>query len=313
MKGSASLPLTAVIAASLLTVAAAAPSSFAQSGSSQNAADQSSPVFKTISDLARQYEQAYNSGDAKKVASFCAEDVDYIDQNGDETKGRDQIERMLAGAFQANSGAKLDLAVEEVRQLAPDVIVEKGTATVTPTDGAAESTRYVAIHVKKGDAWEISQLTETPAPPPNAYAVLQNLGWLVGTWQDKDGDLTVQTTINWAGDKNFLARTFKITSSDKSESQGWEIIGWDPVLRRIRSWIFDSNGGFGQSTWVNDGDNWLIQASNVLPNGSVSTAEHVLTRVDDNKFTWESQNRTLDGEPQPSLDKVEVTRVSAKK
>jgi ketosteroid isomerase-like protein len=80
-------------------VAAAAPSSFAQSGSSQNAADQSSPVFKTISDLARQYEQAYNSGDAKKVASFCAEDVDYIDQNGDETKGRVRSSGCWLGRF----------------------------------------------------------------------------------------------------------------------------------------------------------------------------------------------------------------------
>src|SRR5689334_9292116 len=163
MKRSAGLALTTALVACSLGVAGVASKSVAQPATDQPAADQSSPVFKEISDLATQYEQAYNSGDAKKVASFCAEDVAYIDQNGDETKGRDQIEQMLAGAFQANSGAKLDLTVEEVRQLAPDVIVEKGTATVTPTDGAAESTRYVAIHVKKGDNWEISQLTETPA------------------------------------------------------------------------------------------------------------------------------------------------------
>jgi hypothetical protein len=62
---------------------------------------------------------------------------------------------------------------------------------------------------------------------------------------------------------------------------------------------------FGESTWVNNGEDWLIRASNVLPDGSRSTAENVLTKVDDNKFTWESQNRTLNGEPQPSLDKTE--------
>ena len=84
---------------------------------------------------------------------------------------------------------------------------------------------------------------------------------------------------------------------------------WDPAQQKIRSWIFDSNGGFGESTWVNDGEHWLIQASNVLPDGSHSTAEHVLTKVDDNKFNWESQNRTLNGDLQPSLDKIEVQRV----
>jgi hypothetical protein len=95
-----------------------------------------------------------------------------------------------------------------------------------------------------------------------------------------------------------------------SHCSRWEIIGWYPDRQQIRSWIFDSNGGFGESTWANDGEHWLIQASNVLPDGSHSTAEHVLTRVDDNKFTWESQNRTLNGELQPSLDKIEVQRLS---
>ena len=59
------------------------------------------------------------------------------------------------------------------------------------------------------------------------------------------------------------------------------------MRQQIRSWIFDSNGGFGETIWVNNGDDWLIRASNVLPDGSRSTAENVLTKVDDNKFTWD--------------------------
>jgi hypothetical protein len=128
--------------------------------------------------------------------------------------------------------------------------------------------------------------------------------------EDKTGDQTVETKINWAGDKNFLVRTFKVKGADQSETEGWEIIGWDPQRQQIRSWIFDSNGGFGETTWTNDGEHWLIRASNVLPNGDRSTAENVLTQVDDNKFTWESQNRTFNGDPQPSLDKIEVQRVA---
>jgi hypothetical protein len=72
---------------------------------------------------------------------------------------------------------------------------------------------------------------------------------LAGTWQDKSGDQTVQSKINWAGDKNFLVRTINV-KGDQSATDGWEIIGWDPVRQQIRSWIFDSNGGFGESTWV---------------------------------------------------------------
>jgi hypothetical protein len=66
-----------------------------------------------------------------------------------------------------------------------------------------QTTRYIAIRVRKGENWGISQLIETEAPPPNACSQLAILGWLVGTRQDKGGDQTVETKINWAGDKIF--------------------------------------------------------------------------------------------------------------
>src|ERR1700758_4036332 len=271
--------------------------------------NQSSPPDQTTDDDARKYEEAYNKADAKTLAGFYSDDVDYIDQDGAEVKGRDAMQKLLADNFVQNPGAKLAITTEEVKQLTPDVKVTRGLATVTPANGAATTTRYTAVSVKKGDHWEISQLNEREAPPLSAYSKLAALEWMVGTWQDKSGDQIVQAKINWAGDKNFLVRTIDV-QGNQTTTDGWEIIAWDPVRQQIRSWIFDSNGGFGESTWVSDGEDWLIRASNVLPDGSRSTAENVLTRVNDNKFTWESQNRTLNGEPQPSLDKIEVQRLA---
>ena len=306
----AKMPLTTILMAFSLTlagVASDAGASAKQPASEQK--NQSSPADQTTGDDFRKYEEAYNKGDAKTLAGFYSDDVDYIDQDGAEVKGRDAMERLLADNFQQNPGAKLAMTTEEIKQLTPDVKVSRGLAIVTPANGAAEATRYTAVRVRAGDHWEISQLTERKAPPPSAYSKLEVLGWLAGTWQDKSGDQTIQSKINWAGDKNFLVRTINV-KGDQSATDGWEIIGWDPVRQQIRSWIFDSNGGFGESSWVNNGEDWLIRASNVLPDGSRSTAENVLTRVDDNKFTWESQNRTLNGEPQPSLDKIEVQRMT---
>jgi uncharacterized protein (TIGR02246 family) len=306
-------PLAAILTAcSLATVSVAADPSAPAPPSTQEGGHpsaQSSPDYKAVDDLIRKYEEAYNRGDAKAVANLFTNDVDYIDLDGVERKGRDVIEQLLAGSFQENPGAKLEVTIDEVSRLAPDVLVDRGLATVTPATGAGHATRYVAIHVRKGDHWEIGQLIETDSPPPTAYSQLRALEWLVGTWQDQGGDQSVQTTIRWAGDNNFLARTFKAKGGDQDEVDGWEIIGWDPDREQIRSWIFDSGGGFGESEWSYDGEHWLIKASNVLPDGSHSTAENVLTKIDDQKFTWESQNRTLDGELEPSLDKVEVRRV----
>jgi len=306
----AKLSLTTILMAfslALAGVASDAGASAKQPASEQK--NQSSPADQTTGNDFRKYEEAYNKGDAKTLAGFYSDDVDYIDQDGAEVKGRDAMEKLLADNFQHNSGVKLAITTEEIKQLTPDVKVTRGTATVTQAKGTAESTRYTAVRVRKGDHWEISQLNEREAAPPNAYSQLAVLRWLVGIWQDKGGDQTVETKINWAGDKNFLVRTFKLRGAE-SETDGWEIIGWDPIQHKIRSWIFDSNGGFGEATWATDGDDWLVRASNVLPDGSRSTAENVLTKVDDNKFTWGSQNRTLNGEPQPSLDKIEVQRVA---
>ena len=307
----AKLPLLSILTACSLAFSSpasrAAPPATQPSGEGTN---QSAPENQPPDNDARKYEEAYNKGDAKTLAGLYSDDVYYVDQDGAEVKGRDAMEKLLADNFKQNPGAKLAITTEEVKQLAPDVKVTRGLATVTLTDGTTNTTRYTTTQVKKGDKWEISQLTETEAPPPSAYSRLEALEWLVGTWQDKSEDQTVQQKVDWAGDKNFLVRTFKVKGADQSETDGWEIIGWDPIRQQIRSWIFDSNGGFGEATWTTAGDDWLVRASNILPDGSRSTAENVLTKVDHNKFTWESENRTLNGELRPSIDKIEVERVA---
>ena len=224
----AKLPLTTILMAfslALAGVASDAGASAKQPASEQK--NQSSPAGQTTDDDGRKYEEAYNKGDAKTLAGFYSDDVDYIDQDGAEVKGRDAMERLLADNFQQNPGVKLAITTEEVKQLTPDVKVTRGFATVTPANGAAETTRYTAVRVRKGDHWEISQLNERKAPPPSAYSKLEVLEWLAGTWQDKSGDQTVQSKINWAGDKNFLVRTINV-KGDQSATDGWEIIGWDP-------------------------------------------------------------------------------------
>ena len=307
-----SLAVTAMaMACSIVTASVAADNSSTGAQKTQQPTVQSSPEYQEAEDQFRKYQQAYDRGDAKTLASFYAEDVDYIDQDGVEVKGRGEMEKLFIENFQANPGAKIAITIEEVKPLTPDVQVNRGVATVTATSGLTESTRYAAVLAKKNDGWQICQLTETAAPAPSASSQLEALKWLIGIWENKDADQTVETKVEWAGDKNFLVRTFKLKGAEESETDGWEIVGWDPDRQQIRSWIFDSNGGFGESSWSYDGGHWLIRASNVLPDGSRSTGENVLTKIDDNKFTWESQNPTLDGEPQPSVPKIVVHRTTS--
>jgi uncharacterized protein (TIGR02246 family) len=306
-----SLAVTAMaMACSIVTASVAADHSPTGAEQTHQPTLQSSPEYQEAEDQFRKYQQAYDRGDAKILASFYADDIDYIDQDGLEVKGRGEMEKLFMENFQANPGAKIAITIEEVKPLTPDVQVNRGVATVTATSGLTESTRYAAVLAKKNDGWQICQLTETAAPAPTASSQLEALKWLIGNWENKDADQTVETKVEWAGDKNFLVRTFKL-KDEEGETNGWEIVGWDPDREEIRSWIFDSNGGFGESSWSYDGGHWLIRASNILPDDSRSTAENLLTKVDDNTFTWESQNRTLGGGSQPSLPKIVAHRTRA--
>jgi uncharacterized protein (TIGR02246 family) len=305
-----SLAMTAMaMACSVVTASVAAENSSPGAQKTEQAPAQSSPEYQEAEDQFRNYQEAYDRGDAKTLASFYAEDVDYIDQDGVEVKGRGEMEKLFIQNFQANPGAKIAITIEEVKPLTPDVQMNRGIATVTATSGLTESTRYAAVLAKKNDGWQICQLTETAASAPTASSQLEALKWLIGNWENKDADQTVETKVEWAGDKNFLVRTFKL-KNEEGETDGWEIVGWDPDRQEIRSWIFDSNGGFGESSWSYHGGHWLIRASNVLPDGNRSAVENLLTKVDDDKFTWESQNRTLDGGSEPSVPKIVVHRTT---
>jgi uncharacterized protein (TIGR02246 family) len=305
-----SLAVTAMaMAFSFVTTSGAADSSSPGAPNTEQPAIQSLPEYQETEQQFRKYQEAFDRGDAKALVSFYAEDVDYIDQDGVKVKGQGEMQKLFTENFQANPGAKIAITIEEMKQLTPEVRVNRGVATVTPTDGTAESTRYEAILVRKADRWLISQLTQTAAPAPSASSQLEALKWLIGNWENKDADQTVESKVDWAGDENFLVRTFKVKG--EAETDGWEIVGWDPDRQQIRSWIFDSNGGFGESSWSYDDGHWLIRASNVLPDGSRSTAENVLTRVDNDQFTWESLNRTLDSQSQPAVPKLAVHRTTS--
>ena len=253
------------------------------------------------------YVAAFNKGDVKALTALYAQDAEYTTDSGETIAGREAVQQGLSKFFGQNKGAKLEVQIESARFLTPDVLVEKGISTL---DG--ESTRYVCQYVKNGNAWLISDLNETKLPPLDAAEqALGELGWLVGKWKDNSPGLDVTTEVAWTKNEHFLRRSFTITREEGETVEGTEVIGYDPAAGQIRSWIFDSEGGFGEGRWKREGNKWMITASATAPDGSTSTAQHIITVIDDKKFTWESINRQSDGEVLPNLDKVEVVRTGA--
>jgi len=249
--------------------------------------------------------------DVKAIAEFFTEDAEYTSDDGRTFNGRAAIEENLRAAFLANKGSKLAINVDSVRALAPEVLIEKGSTSVTSKSGETNGALYTAVHVKKDGKWKISQLVETPSPELTPGERLAELEWLIGEWEDADkaNELNVRSQFVWARGGNFITRNVTVKRAGNVELEGWEIIGWDPLEERIRSWTFDNEGGFADGVWTREGNRWLQRETGVAADGSRSGADNTLTKLGPDRFAWESDNRTLDGDPQPSIGRIEINRV----
>ena len=253
------------------------------------------------------YVAAFNRGDAAALAACWCEDGAYISPAGETWQGRAKIQEAFVSFFAENQGAKLEVEVASIRVEAPDAAVEEGTARVTAADQPVAETTYVARYLKQDGAWKLKSLQDAD-PAPSHYEQLQELEWMIGTWGDADENATVQTTCRWTKNKNFISRSFAVAIGDHVDLEGTQVIGWDPDKQVIRSWLFDSDGGFGVGLWSRDENRWTIRALQVLPDGRKGTAVNILTQVDEDKFTWESTGREIDGEILPNVGPVTVVR-----
>lgn len=93
--------------------------------------------------------------------------------------------------------------------------------------------------------------------------------------------------------------------------EGTQVVGWDPVAGTLRSWMFDSDCGFGDATWSKKDKSWVVKLNQVLPDGRKASATNVYTPVDANSYTWQSIGRKLDGQFLPNIDNVKFSRKTA--
>lgn len=189
--------------------------------------------------------------------------------------------------------------------------MEKGSTTVISKSGETAEALYTAIHVKKDGKWKISQLVETPAPEVTPGDRLSELSWLIGSWEeaDKEAGVTIHSNYQWARGGSFITRNVTVKRGNDPVLEGWQIIGWDPVAEDIRSWTFDDHGGYSEGHWTCEGQRWLARETGYAADGSRTSAEQTITKADDDRFYWESGNRTLDGDPQPGIGRIEIKRV----
>jgi uncharacterized protein (TIGR02246 family) len=259
------------------------------------------------------YTEAFNKQDAKALAQHWSPEAVYTNPlSGESVVGREGIEQQFADIFAQLKGAKLESKVESVRFISPNVAVEQGAARVVPTEGKPTESTYSAVHVKRDGKWLIDRITEEDVPEiVSHYDKLKDLEWMIGSWADEDEQSSVETTCQWSKNRNFIIRSFTIRIGDRIDQSGFQVVGWDPTAKQIRSWVFDTDGGFGEGVWTKKGNRWYIQAKDTSPDGAKLSSQNVLTVLDNDRFTWQSVDRHVDGNVLPNIDEVVVVRKAA--
>ncbi|MDC0934670.1 SgcJ/EcaC family oxidoreductase [Pirellulales bacterium] len=257
------------------------------------------------------YVAAFNASDSKALAAHWSPEAVYTNPNtGNQVTGREAIQKEFDAILSELKGSSLVAEVESIEFVSPNVAVERGTAIVTGPEERASVSRYSAVHLKQSGKWLLDRVTESDETAPiSHYEQLQGLEWMIGTWLDADDNGTIETNCRWTRNKNFIVRSFKVVVEDRIDSSGMQFIGWDPAEGRIRSWAFDSNGGFAIGKWKNQEGRWIVESNSTLPDGRKGSSINTMTVVDENTFGWQSTGREVGGNLMPNIDEVKITRV----
>jgi uncharacterized protein (TIGR02246 family) len=255
--------------------------------------------------------EAFHKGDARALAAFWTPDGDYTDETGRHLKGREAIAKAFEQYFSENKGLKLGIESQSLRFLTPDVAIEDGvTEVISPNGGPPSRARYSIVHVKKNGQWFLSSVHDSAFVPPSNREHLHGLEWAIGEWAgEADKGEAERLTVAWAENQNFLVATFQRTSGDMVVAGATQWIGWDPLAKRVRSWIFDAAGGFGEGSWSQEGQKWVIKTHSVLQDGKKATATFIVTPVDADTLSLQARDRNVESKPIPDSPEVKLKRV----
>jgi uncharacterized protein (TIGR02246 family) len=262
---------------------------------------------KAIRAATDSYVDAVNRGDLVAVGAFWTDNGDFLDEAGRIARGRD-----LAAHEQVESdhGLTLTVRLKTIRFTAADVAIAEGIARLAPAQpGKSPMSRFTAVWVRRDDGWLIDAVRESAIQTPDHHEFLTEIAWMLGDWvanaeygrddETEAGHGVERLSCEWSPDKNFILREIHLRSADGQELTISQRIGWDPLTSRIKSWAFDSRGGYGEGLWAQDGERWIVESKGVLPGGARLKGTHIYTPVDERAFIWESIDSRVGDDQMP--------------
>jgi uncharacterized protein (TIGR02246 family) len=264
-----------------------------------------------INELLKHYAEVFNKHDAKTLAEHWAVDAVSLDtETGERTVGREAIRQDFETLFKNSPKAQLTIRLVNHRFIRPDILSIEGETAISSPGQETDENSFTALLIKQDGKWLIEQGQESPrATPASSSGALKSLEWMVGSWVDDTKGITVESEVKWSEKKTFLVRkyTYKLDNQDEVHG-GTQVIGWDPRGKTIRSWMFHSDGSFGEGTWSQSGNEWRVKVAHTLSDGKSMSGTQLITKVDANTANVQMIAQEIDGEPTPTMPAVKMVR-----
>jgi uncharacterized protein (TIGR02246 family) len=263
---------------------------------------------EVFAETAKAFDEAYNSHDADAIANLFAETGEMIIDEG-VIIGRDAIRAAFAETFAEFPEATIRTEIDSIRFPSPNVAIEEGhTVASRSADISTVEQPYVIVHARSGETWAIASVREEPRDIVTPAEALKPISWMVGDWIDESDDSTVETTCRWSGDGNWLIQDYQVQLHGGPTMSGTQRIGWDAAREEIRSWAFDSTGGFVEGVWSSDGEQWTAQVNGVAAEGAIGSGTRVITPLGPDAYLLQTFHRVLNGDALPDSEVTVVRR-----
>jgi len=256
------------------------------------------------------YRDAVGKGDVAASRRMWTVDGDVVDGWGNVLSAAKAV---AATGGTDDERPEVRVGETRLRRITPDVVLEDGSVdvvlpgTATPLEGW-----FSAIWVKQGNEWKLAGIREAERPTTLKGDALDDLEWMVGEWTlvPEDGGTAaampaMEMSVRWDAGRMFLVRDVRMTSSATAPEpvtvDVQQRIGWDPLVGRIRSWSFATDGTRGEATWFRDGTSWIAKTTAIQIDGTQATTVHIYSYDGKDRCEW----RTMK-EPFAAEDRIPV-------
>lgn len=252
----------------------------------------------------KSFVEAFEKGESSKAGLLLTEGAELIPDEVPPIRGRKAVQDAISAAFAKSPGHKIRLEQASLRFTSSVTAIEEGIMKTTVRSQAPISQRYSLQLVKEEGKWNISSIREWA----HEEGGLQDLDWLIGSWQGSSKDTDIKTNYEWLGNKAFIRGTISMRQKDRIVS-AMQIIGLDPSSGDLHIWIFEADGGFAQGHCTRDGDTWAFETKGLLSDGGPLGARNLLHRVNNDTITWQPVNLRVGHKQVSDLPPIKVTRI----